>query len=320
MNSAGSQICTVKVGDNKKTNYELLFGVYTICWKEQLIIAGKQNILYLTQIFGQTTQFEDVLLSQVSANTIHAVHTSQDNDIIDKLQTKEAILSMKLGGSRKIVLLTKTQIHTYSLDNLNSPSVIPLPRQLLPDSVKIELSHEVFVIHNLEQAFVFQYDGRQTCQIRLNSSSSSIISTKLSNSHFWTLVKDNSILAYDLTNGSPVISKTVILKSTPKKFLVSFDDQIGYLSQDGDLFYCNNQSHVKLYSNVKDASFNETSGIGSLVCLCENRLVEWISIGSVLKTDSGLLKNKEYPLKLSSTGNVEKLFSYMAQWARKGQN
>ena len=79
-----------------------------------------------------------------------------------------------------------------------------------------------------------------------------------------------------------------------------------------------NQSHVKLYSNVKDASFNETSGIGSLVCLCENRLVEWISIGSVLKTDSGLLKNKEYPLKLSSTGNVEKLFSYMVVFLKCG--
>jgi len=239
-------------------------------------------------------------------------NASQDEDINDSLNTKDAITNIKIGGSRKIVVTTKSQIYIWKLDNINTPQVFQLPRNLGQDNFRILLSIEDFIILNHELAIVFNYEGRQKSQIRFQRSQNSTLppDTAISKNYFYVLNTDGSLHAFDLSSGSHETAKNVVFKSMPSKLLVSHLDEVAYIDENNDVVFITSGAHHKIISGAKDARFSESDGADSLIVLCENKVVEFLTPGLILRNDVDLLSGKTYVLSQSYSSVPTSISSY----------
>ena len=255
------------------------------------------------------------MLTQVTANGLKLTHASQEEDINDSLNTKDAITNIKIGGSRKIVVTTKSQIYIWKLDNINTPQVFQLPRNLGQDNIQILLSTEDFVILNHELAIVFNYEGRQKCQIRFQRGQNLTLppETALSKNFFYVLNTDGSLHAFDLVSGSHETGKNVVFKSMPAKLMVSHMDEVAYIDENSDVYFIMNGAHHKILSGAKDARFSESDGADSLIVLCENKVVEFLTPGLIIRNDVDLLNGKTYILSQSYSSVPTSISSYRGE-------
>ena len=310
VSSACTQLATVKIPSKNTT--QIVAGIHAINWEEQLLIASANSDLYTVSIYGNSKSNEDLLLTQTSANTIEAVHAGLEKDIKDKLQTKEAILCFKVGGTKKIIALTISQIYIWSIEKMNTPQIIQVPRNLSNgglENVQVLMGLKNFVIYNNNIAYNFEYTGRQLSQMKISSNP---IVTDQSASNFYTLSKDNVLTIYDLSTGMQKNNgNSIILKELPKKLAISQNNQIAYINRAGEAMYIvSGQNHQKLFSNVKDLKFNTSENLNSLLLLCENKLIEYINLDKIYKNDPSLIFTASNSYSILSTETISNIKTY----------
>ena len=301
-----------------------------IYWQDQLSISTTQGQIISVSIFGTYQTFLDNVLSQTSANQLKLTNSNFEKNFYENLTTKEAIVNFQIGGPKiaKILALTTSQIYIWSVDRVNTPCQVAIPRNLIGgmgateqtrtglENVKILLNRKFFVIYNHETAYTYEYQGRQLATIRFQKLP---ISIRTSSENVFALSKDNSISIYNFQESGQ--KKSIQLKENPKSgnFTVSHNGQIAYLNNNNEAVYYSEKDgkSVVLKPNVKDLKFNSSEGINSLAVLCENQVFEYLALDLIFKHDRSLLMENSYNLPNSdfasgSRSNFENLDNFGA--------
>jgi len=293
--------------------------VFSVSWSSdstQVAVACADGHVLSAHCVQKRLDWKDLEIVLVSRKSIHVSNIV--NDTQDVLEFRDRVIKMSLGFGY-LVVITSSQCLIYTSNNFNTPSIFELR---LPSVSLVQQCETCFVLVDNSAVFVYSYEGRQICVLKLvNQVQTFLLShSTLSLSPDVIAIKDikeeKSVHLYGTTSGRSLENNSTI-QHTMQIEQVKFsqyggliDRYLVIIDKNRDVYICQvmfPSKLKKLAAMVMSVEWNKTCNM--LCGIRNNKLLVWV-YPRTLFVDSNILQSTVIEQSIGDSGKNIFLVSF----------
>ncbi|KAL6734894.1 hypothetical protein Aduo_005385 [Ancylostoma duodenale] len=285
----------------------------SLCWFDdstQLVAGSGTGQVIHAQIVGRTVECGGLEVVQTKRNLLEVRDLNVDL-AQESLETRDRITRAALAYNQ-LVVVTTLQLYIYGSKNWNTPVIVDLKEKTI---ALILQASRMFTVSDGQTLFVFNYDGRLLCEIKVPGNGTSAISEKVTSlSNDVVAIRDraetSTLWFFDPTSGKSlgdgkIVHEREITELTLSQCGKLTERILAFRDSDAAVFVARVKTYgiaqriAKIGSSVEHLHFNDTTNM--LAAVGEGRVTVWPAV-EIAFVDRTLLQQSVIDKPVSGLG------------------